>query len=125
MRKLLIALTFVTLAACVQGPAYQIQQLPSGKPVKVLGMTKMFFSHGDPALILKYQTDLPIDDVPALTKEADEIWSSFRVNVESAGLSAGMISANTPPKGFILTTSKSYNFVYKKSADGQWSRAGK
>lgn len=125
MRHLLAVLLATILAACKPEPGYYIETLPSGKQIKVLGVTKMFFAKGDPALILKYQTDLPLDDEPALTKEADEIWPSFRANVEKAGLSSGVISAATPPKGFIVTTSQSYNFVYVKSENGQWSRTRK
>jgi hypothetical protein len=125
MRKVLTALLLMVLVACTQGPAYRTQALPSGKSVKVLGMTKMFFRQGDPALILKYQTDLPIDDVPGLAKEADEIWPLFRINVEKAGLSSGAITATTPPEGHIVKRSKTYTFVYTKATDGQWSRKRK
>ena len=51
--------------------------LPSGKQVKVLGVGKIHFSEGAPALMLKYQTDLSLDDKAALAKEADEIWQTF------------------------------------------------
>jgi len=37
---------------------YTVHRLPSGREVKVLGVTEMFFSKGDPALMLKYRTDL-------------------------------------------------------------------
>jgi len=39
-------------------PPYQERTLPSGQTVKVLGVGKMFFTKGDAALMLKYQTDL-------------------------------------------------------------------
>jgi len=38
-----------------------VHRLPSGREVKVWGVTKMFFSKGDPALMLKYRTDLRLD----------------------------------------------------------------
>jgi len=51
-----------------------VHRLPSGREVKVLGVTKMFFSKGDPALMLKYRTDLRLDDQEQLLKEVEEVW---------------------------------------------------
>jgi hypothetical protein len=60
--------------------------------------------------------------MPALEKEADEIWSAFRLDVEKANLTSGIILANEVPKGLIISTNNSYVFVYSKGQDGQWSR---
>jgi hypothetical protein len=125
VRKPLLAIALVVLTGCSAGPGYQAQTLPSGKIVKVLGVTQMSFAKGDSALILKYQTDLPIDDIAALAKEADEIWPSFRVDVEKAGLSNAVMSATSPPNGFIVKQSKSYTFVYTRDQGGNWSRGKK
>jgi len=113
-----------TISACGQNTGNgQVHTLPSGRQIMVLGVGKMFFTKDNQtALMLKYQTHLSLDDKPALEKEADEIWSSFRINVEQAGLSTGIVSANEKPAGFIVTHSRGFNFVYTKSANGQWSR---
>jgi hypothetical protein len=96
--------------------------LPSGKHLVVLGVGKIYFSESSPALMLKYQTEIPIDDVPALVKEADEIWSVFVKDVENAQLTAGIVSANSKPAGTAITRTKTYNFVYMRKPDGKWSR---
>jgi hypothetical protein len=96
--------------------------LPSGKHLLVLGVGKIYFSESSPALMLKYQTEISIDDVPALVKEADEIWSVFVRDVENAHLTAGIVSANSKPTGAILTRTKSYNFIYMRKPNGKWSR---
>jgi hypothetical protein len=84
----------------------------------------MFFSQGPAALMLKYQTTLPLDDRSALQAEVDEVWEGFRGDVERAQLTVGMIGVSEKPKGFIFTYNRSYNFVCTKSAeDGQWSKA--
>ncbi len=88
--------------------------------MKVLGVGKMNFTRGDPALMLKYQTDLDLSNKPELKKEVEEIWQLFRVDVEKVGLKAAIVSANEVPKGMLIKTSKSYNFVYKKNGDGSW-----
>jgi hypothetical protein len=87
-----------------------------------MGMGRINFSQGAPALMLKYQTDLKITDKVALRSEADEIWPLFRNDVERANLNEAIISANEIPHGFLITSNKGYNFVYKKSADGTWQR---
>src|SRR5947209_4441118 len=74
--------------------------LPSGKKIKILGVGRMYFTNGSPpALMLKYQTGLKITDMVALEKEVNEIWSVFKADVERAGLTAGMVSANEIPRG--------------------------
>jgi hypothetical protein len=50
--------------------------------VKVIDVSKMFFSHGDPALMLKYRTELRLQGQAQLRKEVEEVWQVFRVDVE-------------------------------------------
>ena len=65
----------------------------------------MHFSNGPPALMLKYQTAKSITDTTALRKQAQEIWDGFfRPQVEQAGFKNAILSANDPPKDFILTS---------------------
>jgi hypothetical protein len=94
--------------------------LPSGKQVRVMGLGRINFSQGAPALMLKHQTDLRVTDKIALRSEADEIWPVFKTDVEHANLNAGIISANEIPQGFLVKSGLSCNFVYKKSGDGTW-----
>ena len=89
--------------------------------MKVMGVSKMFFSKGDSALMLTYRTDLHLDDKEQLRREIEEIWQAFRVDVERAGLKAAIISAHEPAKRLlIITQNKSYNFVIQKSENGSW-----
>jgi hypothetical protein len=111
----------VSSTACTQTPPYRQQKLPSGRTIKVGGVTKMYFTKGDPALMLKYYTDLNISDADALRREVDDIWESFKIDVENAGLKSAIISANEIPKGIISKT-KGYNFVFIKQEDGFWRR---
>ncbi len=123
MRRLLLLTSVTMLVGCgASEPNYKVVNLPSGKQVKVVGVVKMHFSNSSPALMLKYQTDLSLDDKPALEKEVDEIWESFRTDVEKGQLTDAIVSANTKPTGFILKKSRGYNFVFKKSDKGQWSK---
>jgi hypothetical protein len=96
------------------------RRLPSGRIVKIQGIVQINFSQGNPTLMLKYQTDLKLRDKDTLRGEADDIWSVFRRDVENGQFKTAIISASEAPRGFIITTSNSYNFVYQKQADGTW-----
>lgn len=108
-------------AGCASGPQYQVKKLPSGKEIKVLSLTTMSFSSGPPALMLKYQTDLPMDDVPALQAEANEVMDVLKIDADRANVTRAVVSANDDPKGFFVKQGKSHNFLYEKRPDGTWA----
>src|SRR6185369_18053521 len=114
--KSIVAFTLASvLWACAgASPSYQVVRLPSGKEIKVFGVGRMHFSEGGSALMLKYHTDLRVDDKSVLQREIDEIWVGFKKDVENAQLSAAIISASEPRKGGFISTNKSFNFVFKK-----------
>ena len=97
---------------------------PSEKKIKILGMGPMLFKSGERALMLKYQTDINLDDTVALRKEADSIWQSFRNDVEKADMKIGIIKACEVPKGTLIKANRSYNFVFKKDESGIWHCGG-
>jgi hypothetical protein len=95
-------------------------KLPSGHAIKALGMGRINFPQGPPALMLKYETNLKIGDKDALRNEVDEIFTVLKVDAENGQFLSAVVSANEKPTGFILKKSNSYNFVYQKRTDGQW-----
>lgn len=108
-----------------QAPYYQLVKLPSGKEIKMLGVGKIYPSPDRPVLLFKYETDLSIDDKEALRKEVDEIWASFRLNVERENLSEAIISANEPLSSDSVSKGRSYDFEYRKAQDGTWQMISK
>lgn len=70
MRFASVALLLMT-AACQAQPTREVT-LPSDKKVNVIAVGQINFANDSPALMLKYQTDLKISDLPALRKEVDE-----------------------------------------------------
>ncbi len=80
----------------------------------------MHFASGGDALVLNCETDISIDDMPDLHKEADEIWGIFRKDVEAANVTNGVIRMTHPTGNGIVTQSKGYGFVFQKATDGQW-----
>jgi hypothetical protein len=107
------------IGSCSQKPSYTAKTLPSGKVVKIAGIGKMSFSKDDPALMLKYYSDVSMNDTVKLQDEVEEIWSIFRIDAEQSKMNAAIISANEMPSGIISKT-RSFNFVFKKEPSGEW-----
>jgi hypothetical protein len=124
MQRRRLSLLFFALTCLVAIPAFAQQTiaLSSGKQIKVLGVGKISFPEDGPALMLRYETDIPVSDVLALSSEADEIWTVFRKEVEREQFVNAILSANEPPHGFIITRNETFNFVYKRNVIGTWSR---
>lgn len=111
--------------ACSGGsqPPYETHTLTSGRKVKVLGEGRVNFEQSGPALMLRYQTDVPLADTAALRAEATDIWRDYESYADSSGVQGAVLSANTPPGGGIISRGGGYNFVYEKGADGHWHAA--
>ena len=123
-RHLSAMILSIAVACGGSPPPYQERTLPSGQTVKVLGVGKMFFTKGDAALMLKYQTDLSLDDRAALHREVLAIWDVFRQDVEQAGLKGAIVSANERPVSHLFWSSnRSFNFVFNRVEDGTWREA--
>ena len=116
----IVLVLFGCMAGGGGGSQYQVRKLSSGRSVKVIGVGQMNFPDSGPALMLKYETDIKISDRVALRKEADEIWTDFRGDVERAMVSSAILSANAPQQGAIIQKSEGYNFVFQKQSDGTW-----
>jgi hypothetical protein len=114
--------SLVMLAGCTKPkPHVEIRKLASGEEVKVLGISKLKMSTSGPALVLRYQTDLNMDDESAVHGEAERIWAEFRKDAEQAQVQNAIVSANAPPDGEgVITHTRTYNFVFERTADGFW-----
>ncbi len=115
----ILLVSYLLLGSCSQGPSYTAKTLPSGRVIKIAGIGKMYFSKDDPALMLKYYSDVSLNDTAKLQDEVEEIWSIFRIDAEKSKLTAAIISANEMPSGIISKT-RSFNFVFQKKPSGVW-----
>ena len=71
--------------------------------------------------MLRYQTDLNMDDANAVHAEAGRIWADFRKDAERARVQSAIVSANSPPEGGgVITHTRTYNFVFERSGSGDW-----
>jgi hypothetical protein len=95
--------------------------LPSGHPVKVLGTEALISSvFNSPCLAIFYQTDLPISDVPALEKQADQVLDRFKPMLEKAQVGCGYARAVDALDSSGVSRSQQ-SFLYIRFR-GAWSR---
>jgi hypothetical protein len=126
LSMLLLALTFGLFSALASKAAplveNQVLKLPSGRIAKILSVSKIEYSKGVMALMVRYQTTLSVDEQKALSQEVDEVWKIAQKDVEHYGYDEAIISSNEVPKGIFITASHVLNFIYEKGADGKWTR---
>jgi hypothetical protein len=113
-------LVIASSVSCGGGRSTTPHTLSSGRTIKVITVGPMFATFGQ-ALVLSYQTDLKLSDMDNLHKEVTEIWADFRKDVEKAKVDVGVITANEVPVGVIVTTNKSFNFVFERKPDTGWA----
>jgi hypothetical protein len=121
---LALALFLVTPASAWAAPLAENEtiKLPCGHTIKVLSISKIEYSKGVMALMVRYQTPLSIDERKALSDEVDDFWKIAVKDVEHDGYSDAIISSNEVPKGIFLTASRMFNFIFEKGPDGKWTR---
>jgi hypothetical protein len=109
-------------AAAAPLSANDVLKLPSGHIAKILSVSKIEYSKGVMALMVRYQTSLSMDEIKAVTQEVDEVWNFAQKDAERAGFAEAIISSRQTIKGILLTTSREVNFIYEKGPDGKWTR---
>jgi hypothetical protein len=97
-------------------------KLPCGHTIKVLSVTKVEFSKDVPALMVRYQTPITVEESKALTQEVDDVWKIAVKDVERYGYREAIISSNEEPKGIFISANHTLNFLYEKGPDGKWTR---
>ena len=97
-------------------------KLSSGHTVKVLSISKFEYEKGVMALMVRYQTNLSVDERKALSQEVDDVWKIAQKDVEHYGYTEAIISSNEVPKGVFLTANRMLNFIFEKGPDGKWTR---
>ncbi len=97
-------------------------KLSSGRTIKVLSISKFEYEKGVMALMVRYQTNLSVDERKALSQEVDEVWKFAQKNVEHYGYGEAIISSNEVPHGVFLTANRMLNFIFEKGPDGKWTR---
>ena len=102
--------------------ANEVLKLPTGRIAKILSISRIEYSKGVMALMVRYQTTLSVDERKALSQEVDEVWKIAQKDVELGGFGDAIISSNEVPKGIFITANRMENFIYEKGPDGKWTR---
>jgi hypothetical protein len=97
-------------------------KLSNGRTAKILSISKIEYSKGVMALMVRYQTTLSVDQQKALGQEVDEVFKFAQKDAEREHYVDAIISSNEVPRGIIITTSRMMNFIYEKGADDKWTR---
>jgi len=71
LKLVVLIMFFISSLACNSNAQnFKLFKLPSGKEIKITGMGKMEFPNSDPALVINYLTDIPIDDKTSFAKRS-------------------------------------------------------
>ena len=110
------------LAACHEVDQTESWDLPSGKHVTIIGVNKLYYSAGsDWALVVNYESSIPLDRADALRREVDEVWSVFENKVDRAGVKYAIVSPNVPASSGVVAARRSISYLFTRGASGQWS----
>jgi hypothetical protein len=121
---LAFALLLLALARLEAAPLQENEtlKLPNGRMIKVLSISKIEYSKGVMALMVRYQTTLSVEQRKELSEEVDDVWKLTQKEVEHLGYNEAILSSNEVPKGIFLTTDRMLNFIFEKGPDGKWTR---
>jgi hypothetical protein len=130
-RRLVPALVFALVFSLVRpvsaAPLHEseVLKLPCGRTIKILSVSRIEYSKGVMALMVRYQTTLSVEQRKALSAEVDDVFQAAQKQVERDGFEEAVISSNEVPHGIIVTTSRMFNFIFERGADGKWTRLGR
>lgn len=120
-----LALCFAPAALAAPTTADEIIKLPCGHSITVLSVSRVEYSKGVMALMVRYQTSLSPEQRKALSEEVDDVFKAKQKLVERGGFHEVIISSNEVVKGIILTSHRTMNFIFERGADGNWTRLGR
>ena len=102
--------------------------LPSGSVIIVDSIGRTYFTaDGEWALVLNYQTNIPLSDTASLRAEVIEIWDHFfgRIANSKKMNNAAVVAFNEPKSSFfgLVETKKTQGFVFTRDEGGNWKIA--
>jgi hypothetical protein len=109
------------LIAC--GPAvseYRLVTSRSGRQLKVEDFSQVERTGGREAMYLAYRSDVDFADLRALHVEVDDVWQTFRPQVEQRGLRLAVIRASQWEKPGWERRGRAVQFVLERRSDGEW-----
>lgn len=118
--QIALSIFLALFAGCTNKVRTETVTLPSGEEVRIRQTLPIVVGDGTRVLMMTYITDLDIEDVDSVQREADRIWPWYRSIVEERGYEVGGIQAASIAKeGFMHNETKNYTFIYEKKT-GTW-----
>lgn len=94
--------------------------LPSGRDVRLLNMAQV----GPPAaaaVVLRYESSLPIADAGPVGREAREVWDHVRTHIENGGARAAVLQSTGSVDGWVFPFASSRRYGWNRADSGAWS----
>lgn len=105
-------------------PAFDLDSLlvplPSGRSVRLLALAQTA-PDGEPAVVLRYETMLALQDATAIRNEAQEVWQRLRSQIEDEGAQAVILQATGSVDGWVFPFASSRKYGWKRGNGGQWA----
>lgn len=126
LRRLVPGLLIAALAATGCGaeiPPYTLVTLTNGTALNLLEMRPARSPDGQKGIYLKYQTEVPAENLDSLRAEIQQIWAWFlRPLAERGQLQAAHIVATTRRQTGWVTSGYEFTMSYQRTPQGKWVR---
>jgi hypothetical protein len=110
------------LGACHEVDRTNAWELPSGKQVTIIGVDKLYSGAvSDWALVVSYESAVPLDQDDALRREVDDVWAVFKNKVDRARVNYAIVSPNAPTSSGVVTSRRSVSYLFTRAASGRWT----
>jgi hypothetical protein len=97
-----------------------VVDLGAGRSVRLLALAQTG-PENDPAVLLRYETELPMRDAAAVRAEAGLVWDKLRGQVQSEGARAAVLQATGSVEGWVFPFASSRKFAWRRAGDGDWA----
>ena len=96
--------------------------LASGRSIRLLALSQTG-SESQPAVLLRYETTLPLENVAAVRSEAGEVWEKLAPQIDAEGATAAVLQPTGSVSGWVFPFASSRKFAWKKNEGGKWTAA--
>jgi hypothetical protein len=118
---LLFAVLVTALASCQRSEPPQVKTLPGGREIKIVSMKLGHLENGGRGIYMVYETQIPFDRKAALMSEMSEAFAAIQSTAtRDRYVRYVSITAQSPPKGFVLARRESVEITLHQQPDGSW-----
>lgn len=97
-----------------------VVDLGAGRSVRLLALARTG-PESEPALLLRYETDLPMRSGAAIRAEATQVWDRLRGQIGAEGARAAVLQATGSVEGWVFPFASSRKFAWTRRVAGEWT----